>query len=385
MLGGILTIFGIIAVVMIHEAGHLIPAKVFGMKVTEYFLGFGPKIWSFRRGETEYGVKAIPAGGYVRIIGMNPIEEVAAEEEHRTYRGKPFWQKSIVVMGGIASHFVIAFILLWIVAVVVGTPDADVVLPRVSQITAQLDDGSQSAAVDAGIEPGDVIVSIDAVSVEVWDDMSTLLQERAGEEIVIGIERGGVVISATTTLTCRNTETGLTRSCPTVLSDNGDLSGFLGVSPTFDTTRDNPIKGLVSAGSDTASLTEDSLRGIWAFGANFTDFLKGVFTEEELTDDVRPVSVVGIAQLGAAGQREGGIGFTLQLIAFFSVFVGILNAIPIYPFDGGHFSVALYEKIRGRHPDVRKLLPVAAFVFLLLLLVGLVTVFLDITNPLDFG
>ena len=120
MLGGFITVFGIIAIVMIHETGHFVAAKKFGMKATEYFFGFGPRLWSTQRGETEYGIKAIPAGGYVRIIGMSPLEEVAPEEEHRTYRGKPFWQKSIVVMAGVASHFVIAFILLWTADVVVG-------------------------------------------------------------------------------------------------------------------------------------------------------------------------------------------------------------------------------------------------------------------------
>ena len=123
MLGGFIVVVGFIIILMIHEGGHLIAAKAFGIKVTKYFLGFGPTIWSFNYGETEYGIKAIPAGGYVKVIGMNPLEDVPFGEEHRTYRVRPFYQKSIVVMAGIATHFVLAFVLIYVANVGIGWPD----------------------------------------------------------------------------------------------------------------------------------------------------------------------------------------------------------------------------------------------------------------------
>ena len=123
-MGPLVVIVGMLLMVVIHEAGHFITAKFFDMKATEAFFGFGPRLWSTTKGETEYGIKAIPLGGYVRIVGMNPFEDVPAEEEHRTYRFKPFWQKAIVVLAGIFSHFVVAFILFYIVACLLYTSDA---------------------------------------------------------------------------------------------------------------------------------------------------------------------------------------------------------------------------------------------------------------------
>jgi len=380
--GALITIIGVLVIVMIHESGHFITAKAFGMKATEYFLGFGPKLWSFRRGETEYGIKAIPAGGYVRIIGMNPMEEIAAEEEHRTYRGKPFWQKSIVVMAGVASHFVLAFLLIYVVEVGIGIPDADLPTLEVAQVTVEVA-GRPTAAAEAGIEPGDVVAAVDGRPVAGWEEFTEILRSAGpGAGLVLTVEREGETLDLPATLTPRrDPETGE----PVVDPDTGSQIGFLGVSPRFERTRVGPLAGIAAAGSGVGQMTADSVRGIGSFAANFGDFVQGVFTGEELRDEDRPISIIGVAQLGEAGQQEGGVGFTLQLLAFFAVFTGILNAIPLYPFDGGHFAVALYEKVRGRHPDVRKLLPIAAAFFLLLLLIGVVTLFLDIADPIDLG
>ena len=113
-------IVGLVFTVMLHEAGHMIVAKRSGMKVTEFFVGFGPRIWSFRRGETEYGIKAIPAGGYVRIIGMNSIEEVDPEDEPRTYRAASFPKRLATILAGIGVNLLIAFVLIFLVLVRVG-------------------------------------------------------------------------------------------------------------------------------------------------------------------------------------------------------------------------------------------------------------------------
>ena len=114
-MGPVIMIVGVVLMIVIHEGGHFLASKAFGMKATEAFFGFGPKLWSTKKGESEYGIKAIPFGGYVRIIGMNPFEEIDAADEHRTYRFAPFWKKAVVVLAGIVSHFVVALILLWTV------------------------------------------------------------------------------------------------------------------------------------------------------------------------------------------------------------------------------------------------------------------------------
>src|SRR3972149_10275965 len=142
--------------VMIHEGAHFLAAKATGMKVTEFFFGFGPRLWSTRRGETEYGVKAFPLGGYVRIVGMNPYEEVAPEDFGRTYREQPFRAKAIVVLAGVASHFVVAFLLFFVVASVLGVQGSPT---TVESAQAPLDDGAPTPAASAGGLPGAGLLS----------------------------------------------------------------------------------------------------------------------------------------------------------------------------------------------------------------------------------
>ena len=153
-MGPIVIIVGMLLMVIIHEGGHFVMAKFFDMKATQAFFGFGPRIWSKTVGETEYGVKAIPLGGYVRIVGMNPFEEVAPEEEHRTYRQKPFWQKSIVVLAGIASHFVVAFFLFYVVSVTWNTVEPSTEVRLVSDVLVTASGASEEADVVANY-PGE--------------------------------------------------------------------------------------------------------------------------------------------------------------------------------------------------------------------------------------
>ncbi|MFH1560159.1 MAG: RIP metalloprotease [Chloroflexota bacterium] len=372
MLGGFMVVAGFIAILMLHEGGHLVAAKAFGMKATKYFLGFGPTLWSFQRGETEYGIKAFPAGGYVRIIGMNPLEEVPPEDEDRAYRARPFLQKAVVVMAGIATHFVLAFVLLWVANVVVGEPDRNLPQLEIAYVVSQTDDGSPTAAVLAGIEPGDRVLAVDGVSVTSWSELTSILKVHPNQHILLEVERHGERLHLSVTLTAR------------IDPNTGEEQGFLGVSPHIGRSRDNPILGIGTAAGDVVLFTRQSARGIWAFVTNFGSFIRAVFGNNEVLDEVRPVSVIGITQFGAASQRAG-FNFTLELIAYISVFLGVVNAIPLYPLDGGHFAVALYEKVTGRQADMHKLVPLGAMVFFLLLLVGILGMYFDIVRPLDLG
>lgn len=370
MLGGLIVILGIIVMVMIHEAGHFIAAKSFGMKATEFFFGFGPRLWSVQRGETEYGVKALPLGGYVRIIGMNPFEDVAPEEEGRTYRQAPFWQKSVVVLSGVGANFVFGFLLLWVVAVAIGSPDFDRPKLEVAAVVDVLDDGTPSAAAAAGLEDGDTLVAVDGMVLTEWDDVAPLLRPRPNETVVITVDRDGELLDLTATLTPQVAE--------------GEVIGFLGVSPAYERAREGPVAGLSVAAEQTGVLVRESARGAWALITGLGDLVTSVIGGDEVTTDARPLSPIGIARLGAESQALG-FDLTLTVVAWVNIFVGLLNVLPMYPLDGGHFAVALYEKVSGRAPDVRKLVPIAAAVVMFLLLLGVIGFYLDIVDPLDIG
>jgi membrane-associated protease RseP (regulator of RpoE activity) len=364
VIAGIIVVVGIISMVMIHEGGHFLAAKATGMKATEFFFGFGPKLWSTKRGETEYGVKAIPAGGYVRIVGMNLYEEVDPADEGRTYRERPFWQKSVVVLAGVASHFVVAFVLFFVVLTAFGVVE---LTTQISGVQDTLDDGTTpSPAVVAGLQEGDTVLTFDGEPVEEWDELAVMIADRPGETVVIGVERDGRLLDIEADLAA-------------VDGDGSGKRGYLGVSPGREEVRVGPLRGLVQAGGEVASATVASVQGLWQLVSGFGDLLGATLTGN--TEDLggnrvtSPIGIVGIAA------DIGDIGFTLELLALVNVFVGIFNVIPIYPLDGGHFAVALYERIRGRPADVRKLAPIAAAVVAFVILLGIFAIYLDIARP----
>ena len=379
-------IVGVIAMIVIHEGGHFIAAKSFGMKATEAFFGFGPRIWSMTKGETEYGVKAIPFGGYVRIIGMNPFEEIPPEEESRTYRVAPYWKKTVVVLAGIASHFVVAIILLWLVGVIWGTivvdDSGDVV--RTTQVAAVSETipGSStiSPAAEAGTLEGDVIRSADGIPIGTWEEFTDFARRNGGGTVEIGVERDGRPLDLTATLAVV-TRPVLDADGEPVTDDGGEVVteevGFFGVTPEAAREDQGIISMIPVAFSQFGEAAVQSVRGLWELVLGFPELIASLFGgNDEILDTVRPISPIGLVQI--AGPLES----TLQLLALVNVFVGILNFVPLYPLDGGHFAVATYEKVTGREPNVQRLVPVAAAVFLFLVSLGLMGIYLDIFRPL---
>jgi membrane-associated protease RseP (regulator of RpoE activity) len=363
MISGLIVIFGIIAMVMIHETGHFIAAKATGMKATEFFFGFGPRLWSTQRGETEYGVKAIPLGGYVRIVGMNLYEEVDPADEGRTYREKPFWKKTVVVLAGVATHFVVAYLLFYLVLVGTGY---DVVSSAnvVGSVEATLagTDTPTPAAV-AGLREGDVIVALDGVQTPTWG------------ELVDEIAAAGP--GETVTLTVEREQARLELEVALAENPRDETLGYLGVGREVIRERVGAVAGVTEAGVEVGDAVVASAEGMWKLFSGIGNLIGSVVSGESVSDEVRPASPIGIYNL-ATGES---IPFALQLLALVNVFVGLFNFIPIYPLDGGHFAVALYEKLRGRPADVRKLAPVAAAVVILLILLGVLAVYLDIADP----
>ncbi len=385
-MGPTVMILGIIAMIVIHEGGHFLAAKSFGMKSTEAFFGFGPTLWSLQRGETEYGVKAIPLGGYVKIIGMNPFEEIPTEDEERTYRAAPFWKKAVVVLAGIFSHFVVALLLLWVVGTVWGVVvfDADGVVQRTTTIAAVsgtvpgTSDTSPASA--AGVETDDIIAATNGVPVGTWDEFADFASTHGGEDVVITVDRGGSTLDLNSTLALLDRP--IVVDGEYVLGpDNQPITeevGFFGVTPAAERESVNVFAMIPRSFSQVAEAMVLSVRGLWDMVIGFPKLVLSLFGgDDEILDTVRPVSPIGLVRL--AGPLES----TLVLLAMVNIFVGVLNFVPLYPLDGGHFSVAAYQKVTGRTPNIERLLPVAAVVFIFLVSLGLMGVYLDIFKPIQ--
>ena len=371
MIGTLIVVFGLISMVMVHEAGHFFAAKAVDMKVTEFFFGFGPKLWSTQRGETEYGIKAFPVGGYVRIVGMNPYEEVAPEDMGRTYREKPFWAKSVVVLAGVVSHFVVAFLIYFLVFAGVGVESGELT-NRVAAVSASLDEAGErpSPAAIAGLEVGDEIVALDGIPTPEWDLLVDEIASRPGQDVTIDVLRDGEAVRLTTTLAMRE-------------DGQGGMNGYLGVSPTGVVERSGPIAAVGDASGAVVEATGQSARGMWQLFSNLGTLVAAtVQGDQDEIDANRPLSVIGLGRLGAQTEQFG-IGFTLELVALINIFVALFNVLPVYPLDGGHFAVAIYQKVRGREPDVQKLAPIAAAVVVFMILLGVFALYLDIARPFN--
>ena len=384
-MGTAVMLIGIAVMIVVHEGAHFVAAKGFGMKATEAFFGFGPRIWSMTRGETEYGIKAIPLGGYVRIIGMNPLEEIDPDDEERTYRNAPFWQKSIVVLAGIFSHFVMATLLLITVFAVwggVATDDTGDRIPTLalSVVAETTPSGGAAPSATAGFLADDVLRTYDGIALVSWVDFVERVRSDGGETVLIGYERNGVVAESATSLAVA--EMPVIVDGDVVTDADGEVLyaevGYFGAAPRIEREQLG-LFGVVRASYEgVAEATVQSVQGLWQLVIGFPQLFMSVFGgNEEVLDEVRPISPIGLVRL--AGPMET----TLVMLALVNVFVGVLNFVPLYPLDGGHFAVALYEKVTGREPNVQRLMPVAAVVIVFLISIGLMGVYLDIFKPLE--
>jgi membrane-associated protease RseP (regulator of RpoE activity) len=375
----------LVLIVMLHELGHFATAKRAGMKVTEYFVGFGPRLWSVRRGETEYGVKAIPAGGYVRITGFTSTEDVPSEDEPRAYRNQPFHQRIVVASAGSVMHFLIAIVLALVVVLTFGTTSNNIAVASVEKWPGV----AQTPAAAAGLRTGDVIVSIDGETFANPNAMTDIVKRSTGKPLVLGVERDGRLLHITAT----------PRSGKGITVDGQRLQdrGYLGVSITPASQSVSALGAVPAAFRTLWQVTDQEVTGIaQTFSPSGLSSVLHQDTNSKTAQQVaenpgsapRPVSIVGIANLGSQAEQEGLYSVLVLLIAINVVF-GILNMLPMIPLDGGHVAVAAYEWVRTRRgqpyyrADITKLFPVA-FLFIAFLSVFVLSgIFLDITHPLQ--
>lgn len=377
-LGAVAFVVLILFAIFFHEFGHFVTARWAKIKVSRFFVGFGPTIWSFRRGrletvpgpdgtpvtrpETEYGIKALPLGGFVKVIGMSPFEEVPPEDEPRSFDAAPIWKRAIVLVAGSVTHFVTAFLVLFLVFAVIGVPDPDQRTTTISDIQPEIA-GERSPAAAAGLRPGDRIVEIDGREIDAWGDVQTAVQRSPERELAVGIVRDG--------------ERMTIHLVPVAEERDGRTIGVMGVFPQEELVRVNP---LVAAGR--------SVQTIGGMLAAFVDVAPRAFSPDTLglsgegPTDERPFSIIGAGRLAAGLAAEGQVLSFLGLFVAINIFIAVFNMLPLPPLDGGHLLVLAIVKIRGKPISPRALLPVTAVVFSLLIVLTMLLVYYDIVSPI---
>ena len=361
-------IVALIVVIVIHEAAHFAVARAFGIKVTEFFVGFGPKLWSKMRGETEVGVKAIVAGGYVKTAGMNPFETVAPQDLPRTFGAKPIWQRALVIAAGPTTHFVLAFVFFALWLGLVGEPVAQGT--RISHVFSRVD-GVESPAAAAGLESGDVVVAVDDLARPTLDELRAYTTAHVGESLTFAVGRDGSTFQVD--------------MVPVLTEIDGERIGRIGVNVTPQRVI-RETEGVIGSVTGGADLVADNLVGtvqgvVRIFGPEgLGRTVDLVFTDEPRRPE-DPASVVGVGRIAGNLASEDRFGDLLLLFGVVNVFVGFLNLLPLPPFDGGHLAVLVIEKIRGRAVDMRKVIPISAAVAAFFVVFTFAIVYLDVVKP----
>ena len=354
-----LFVLAIFVMIVVHEFGHYITARMFGIKVEQFFIGFGPKLFSWRRGETEYGLKAILLGGYVRIAGMNPFETVPEEERPRTFGAKPAWQRAIVLVAGSATHLVMGFVIMLVVFASVGLPGF---FTRLSHVDPA------GAGQAAGFRAGDRVLSVDGEKIDTFVDLRDIVVESAGKTLTVVVERDGEDVTL--------------KATPQAVTDrpDGTPEGRLGLRAV---DKESLGDALPAAIRYTGEYVVGSISGIGRIfsPSGVGDIVKSLGGQGERGPD-QPMSLVGGGRVAGRAASAGEIGIVLTLIANIIIFVGVINLAPLPPLDGGHLVLLLIEKIRGKAVDARKVVPVAAVVLTFFLILTVALVYLDIARPI---
>jgi len=362
----LLFVVGLIVSVFLHEIGHFVTARKSGMKVTQFYMGFGPRIWSAKRGELEYGLRAFPLGAFVRIVGMNNLDECDPADESRAYRSQSYPKRLLVITAGSLMHAVIAFALFFGVYVTAGR------YAQTGEVKISFPPAAGSPAESAGIQEGDVVLSFNGVATTTREQLVEAITSRSpGEDVQLEIRRDAQVIALQAILAANPVD---------------DDVAYFGVgSWSMDYVQQGPISSLGFAATDVVVDAVNSVKGVFTV-LNPVNIVSNV-TSSDADPMTRPSTVVGASQIGGEVGKQEGLKGVLMLLASVNIFVGVFNMFPLLPFDGGHAAIATYERLRSRRgkeyrADVAKMVPVATSVVALLALLLLAGLYLDITQPL---
>ena len=430
VIGVVIIVIGLAVSIGLHEIGHLVPAKLFGVKVTQYMIGFGPTVWSRRKGETEYGVKAIPLGGYIAMIGMFPpakgqqvhedstgffrglvqdardssMESITPGDEERAFYRLPVWKRIVVMFGGPFMNLVLAVALFAVLLMGFGVTQPSTTVGSVSacalpatserQTCEPGDPAAPGAA--AGIEPGDRIVSVDGQKITSWNESTAIIRDHAEEPIELVVVRDGKQV--TLEVTPMLSERYATDEKGQVVTDaSGDpvtvQAGFVGISPASETVQ-QPVTAVLPA-------VGEQITGVAGIIVNLpqrmVDVWNAAFGTEE-RDPNGPISVVGVGRVAGeiasldeiplASKAAGLLG----ILASLNIALFVFNLIPLLPLDGGHIAGALWEAIRRgfaklfRRPDpgpvdLAKLMPLTFGVVVVLGAMSALLIYADIVKP----
>jgi membrane-associated protease RseP (regulator of RpoE activity) len=396
LLGWVIFLLILCFSITLHEAGHFLTAKKFGMKVTRFFVGFGPTLWSVHRGETEYGVKALLIGGFCKIVGMHSLDDVDdPADEPRSFRSKPAWQRLVVLYAGIAMNVILGFVLIIGIALAIGIPNDNTtqlgtVTSCVAANVTALDNGAcggsktPSPAAAAGLRVGDTVVAFNGKPVSNWTDLGNLIKATApGSEISITVRRDGQLLTRHTKLA----------HVP------GRGGGYMGIAPTTAFQIASPLGAVKYAGS----FTSEIFTGMGHAIANLPSSTGNLFNTKQRSSESggQVASVVTFGQqtsqaVSAAVGWRSKAEVVVALAAELNFILGLGNILPLMPLDGGLASVVAWESIRSRYArlrgrpdpgpvDIRKVVPVMVGLFAILAVFSVVVLLADIVNPLSLG
>lgn len=393
VLGFLALFIGVLVSVMLHEAGHFFTARKFGMKATQFFVGFGPTLWSRTKGETEYGIKALPVGGYVKIVGMTQLEELEPGDEDRAFYKQPAPKRAVVLAAGSFVHFVLAVVLAYGVVLFAGLPDfnAPVVgtvatcVPEKVESTCQ-DRGAQPAPAAHVLEPGDRITAVDGEPTKTWEQLVTKIRAAAGRQVNLSVERDG-----------RTREIALSPVPVVRKSLDGTSTGTVGA---IGITGGRVMEhfGPVAAVGETKDVLGLMLKGTYDTFRHKLGSVTKLYSTER--DPAGFVGVVGAGRVSGeilAAQSEPmslRIANIIFMLAGLNLFVGIFNLLPLLPLDGGHIAILGYEQARDRvkrlfgyrgplkRVDLTKLMPITYAVVFVFAGVTLLLLGADIVNPI---
>ncbi|UIP58184.1 Zinc metalloprotease Rip1 [Agromyces marinus] len=430
---GVAIIFvGLVLSIGLHEIGHLVPAKLFGVRVTQYMIGFGPTIWSRRRGETEYGLKAVPLGGYIAMIGMFPPgkgeqategstgffrtlvqdaressrESITPGDEHRAFYRLPVWKRIIVMFGGPFMNLLLAIVLFGVLLMGFGIAQpsttigsvSECVLPATSERqTCETGDPAAPGA-EAGIQPGDTLLAVAGTPIDSWTESTAIIRERPGQPIPVVVERDGeeVELQVTPMLSERYVTDELGR---VVEGEDGEPAtievGFVGIGPASETVRQPAGAVLPMVGENVQAVAGIIVN----LPQRMTDVANAAFGPEE-RDPNGPISVVGVGRLAGeissldevpiASRAAGLVG----ILASLNVALFVFNLIPLLPLDGGHIAGAIWEairrgwaKLRNRPDpgpvDLAKLMPLTFAMVIVLGGMSVLLIYADLVKPVS--